>query len=128
VIISHLPSHRVSCVVPCVSCAVYCVHVASGYPHSPPICKVTPTEVRTTSAYGSGRRKALTNILSLETRAQTMVVKTNHKHVDSGGVCYHPYLSGTQPLLILIFIFIMLTLALQGGGRMCVRWWARRTS
>jgi hypothetical protein len=59
-----------------------------------------------------------------------MVVKTNHKHVDSGGVCYHPYLSGTQPLLIIIFIFIfiMLTLALQGGGRMCVRWWVRRTS
>lgn len=45
--------------------------IPEGYPHSPPICKVTPTE--------------------------TMVVKSNHKHVDSGGVCYHPYLSGWRP-------------------------------
>lgn len=45
--------------------------VPEGYPHSPPVCKVVPTD--------------------------TMVLKSNHKHVSSTGVCYLPYLAGWQP-------------------------------
>jgi len=42
-----------------------------GYPYSSPLCRVTPT--------------------------QAMVIKAKHKHVDSSGICYLPYLSEWRP-------------------------------
>lgn len=47
------------------------IWIVENFPYSPPICHVTPTP--------------------------DMVIKPKHKHVDSSGMCYLPYLSTWNP-------------------------------
>jgi len=47
------------------------IWVVETYPYSPPVAYVTPTS--------------------------DMIIKPRHRHVDSGGMCYHPYLSSWNP-------------------------------
>ena len=60
------------------------IWLVEAYPLSPPVCFVTPTP---------GNPKRPTNIHSY----LDMIIKPKHKHVDSQGMCYFPYLSSWNP-------------------------------
>eukprot|EP01080_Neovahlkampfia_damariscottae_P007835 gene7835-12309_t len=66
-----------------------CIWVVELYPYHPPICYVTPT--------------------------QNMMIKPRHKHVDSAGRCYLPYLTDWQAKTSTIYEMINYMSAIFGN-------------
>jgi ESCRT-I complex subunit TSG101 len=61
------------------------IWIPENYPYNAPFCYVTPTPGN------------LSNHYKHKFTSKDMVIKPRHRHVDSSGMCYLPYLSSWNP-------------------------------